>query len=208
MTMFSDNHRELLRRIVTQSDDGAAYELILVQYRPLLCKILVDHNIPQEAHYDLLMDFYLYLRDGNHDVADQTYPFAMLMSLNSPDAFPTWLKVVFSRWLNRRIGAEAGRNDMEIGSANLPDSADDDSGVGFTNMYMAVLVIEEINMKFSAPERLVFFSDLFALCTHRPSASELQHILQTTPGNVRVIQSRVRKKAKAVARSVMARYER
>ena len=164
MTMFSDNHRELLRRIVTQRDDGAAYELILVQYRPLLCKILVDHNIPQEAHYDLLMDFYLYLRDGN--------------------------------------------NDVEIGAANLPDSADDDSGVGFTNMYMAVLVIEEINMKFSAPERLVFFSDLFALCTHRPSAPELQHILQTTPGNVRVIQSRVRKKAKAVARSVMARYER
>lgn len=192
---------KLLQSVITNHSDGAAYELIMVRFRPLLCKIMRQNEIPQEAEYDLLMDFYLYLRDGKGEDADRCFPFAMFMGLNSPETFPLWLKIVFKRWISRRLGKATSKEDSIGNPGELPDEIEENN-IQFTSLYMAIMVMETVNSTFSAPERLIFFYDLYTIMVSEPSYISLSNTLKTTEGNIRVMRSRVKKKVRKVAEHI------
>lgn len=185
---------ELVELARTDHNDGAAYYLIMVVCRPLLCGIMNNANIKEEIQYDVLMDFFLYLRDGNikKEEDNPVFTYHLFLTINNPKAFTSWVRTVFVRFLNKRLLSEKQYKQIE------DNVTDDESFDGYTmsDLKTAITLFEEVNESFSAPERFVFFSDLHALYTGYNVTSEMAQVLCCTMNNVRVMRSRVKTKVR------------
>lgn len=185
---------ELVELARTNHNDGAAYYLIMVTCRPLLCGIMNNAGVEEEAQYDVLMDFFLYLRDGNKKVEDDklAFTYQLFLTINNPSTFNSWVRTVFVRFMNKKLATQ--KNFREIEDYVADDETFD--GYSLEDLHTAILLFEEVNECFSAPERYVFFSDMYALYSEENVTSEMARVLNCTINNVRVMRSRVKAKVR------------
>ncbi len=188
---------ELIHIVTCKHDDGAAYYLIMVVMRPKLMGILCSKGVDEEIRYDIMMDFFLYLRDGNPNRTatslDLTY--TMLLSIKDTKSFPYWISTVFTRFLNKRLSNEPNFEEIKD---NISDDEKFD-GYSLSDINTAIILFEQVNLRFSAPERYVFFNDLYSLYDNMNMTKEIARVLDCTDNNVRVMRSRVKSKVRKLA---------
>ena len=182
-------------------NDQEGYDLIHVQMRPMLTTEMNLQGVSQEEQYDVLMEFYLYLRDGAHP-EEPHRPYEMLLLVRDRASLIPWIRTVFRRWFQRNggkyvgqgCGREAEENDLgESGDSELFQTGD---------LMKVILLLEYVNEHFSAPERYVFFSDLDALRYGRKATSEIAEMLMCTDNNVRVMRTRVKAKIRKTLKTL------
>ena len=180
--MFGQDLNKLM-----ENRDGYVYRT-LFKHKPMFQQIMRHYDISDEQReYDILMDFYFYLRgDGE--------PFAMLDGIKNEKALPSWLKTVFSRYMSRHA-TFAERMSHDVSEFDkIPDNEDDSRTYSISDLNTAVLLIEQVNETYSAPERVIFFADLDALASKRHSTEEVLSVLHCTEGNLRVMRHRLKKR--------------
>lgn len=185
---------ELVELARNEHNDGAAYYLIMVTCRPLLCGIMNKAGFAEEIQYDVLMDFFLYLRDGNKKENDDklAFTYQLFLTIQNPSTFTSWVHTVFTRFMFRRYFSNDIHKEIED---NVVDDETFD-GYSMDDLQTAIILFEEVNERFSAPERYVFFSDLYALYSEKSVTSEIAEVLNCTMNNVRVMRSRVKNKVR------------
>ena len=73
--------------------------------------------------------------------------------------------------------------------------ADEEGLFSLSELDEAIRLLELVNRSFSAPERYIFFSDLYAMKSGRNyEAGQLAARLGCTPGNLRVMRHRLKTK--------------
>lgn len=186
---------ELLDRIRYRQDDGAAYYLIFNKARPALYLVMRDNGIMNEdGQYDTLMNFYLYLRDGAKK--NDPVPYAVFLLIREPDKLLGWIKQTFKYYLldeakiaGKKQEAEKDFHKEQGGKERIFTTGDLD---------IVIHTLEMVNKQFSAPERYLFFSDMYAMQTGKKDmVTELTETLQCTPGNLRVMRHRIKVKVRA-----------
>lgn len=173
---------------IMDNRDGYVYRLLFETYRPMFQKIMFENNINDAQNtYDVLIDFYLYLRGENE-------PFTMLSSIKNEKAMPAWLRTVFKRFLLHRINKNQNIENGEEYLAKLPDDNDDEKIYTISDLQTAIMLIEHVNATYSAPERVIFFADIDAINKNVYSMYEIMRVLNCTEGNVRVMRHRLKKR--------------
>lgn len=194
---------ELLDRIRYRQDDGAAYYLVFNKARPALYSIMIDNGIlNDDDQYDTLMDFYLYLRDGAKK--NDPVPYAAFLLIREPDKLVGWIKQTLkfhllekAKIIDKKLEAEKGFHN-QLDNKERIFTADD--------LEIVIYILEMVNRDFSAPERYLFFSDMYAMQTGKKDiAAELMETLQCTPGNLRVMRHRIKAKVKILLQKSLIR---
>lgn len=186
------SYSELLDKICCRHDDGAAYYLVFNKARPALYSIMLDNGILNEDdQYDTLMDFYLYLRDGAKD--KNPNPYAAFLLIREPNKLLGWIKQTFKYHLLD----EARRVDKKLKAEKdfLYKQGDNERIFTTDDLEVVIHTLEMVNEQLSAPERYLFFSDMYAMQAGKKNiVAELTETLQCTPGNLRVMRHRIKAK--------------
>lgn len=192
-------YKDLLNRIRYDHDDGAAYYLIFNKIRPALNVVMKDFGkFEGNEQYDILMNFYLYLRDGYRKKSDLDYkikeiPYAALLLIHEPEKLMGWVKQTFWFYMKEKVQSEGKENCAEKVFHEMKN--DGEKIYSLNDLDVAIQLLETVNEQFSAPERFLFFSDMYALQTGRKElVEELTETLYCTPGNLRVMRHRIKEK--------------
>lgn len=198
---------DLLDRIRYNHDDGAAYYLIFNKVRPALNVVMRDFDThDSNEQYDTLMNFYLYLRDGNRkkegtDGSIKEIPYAGLLLIREPERLMGWVKRTFWIYLTEQAKSKGKENNAERGFHEIKNK--EEKVYSLNDLDIAIRLLEVVNEQFSAPERFLFFSDMYALQTGRKELlEELTDTLLCTPGNLRVMRHRIKSKIKGFLESI------
>ncbi len=190
---------ELVERLCYAADDGAMYYLLFVRLQEKLTDELYRYGVGgEDANYDTLMDFFFYLRDGER--GDNPMPYASLMLIRDAERLDGWIWRCFRYFLAARYK----RLKQTVAWEEVPVMADADSAHIFTSEELDVVIrlLELVNRSFSAPERYVFFSDMYAMKTGRGRmAEELSATLGCSLGNLRVMRHRIKMKIRSLLKS-------
>lgn len=187
-------------QIMRDTDEGRVYTDIFENYRVQMDRVMNDYNVPEEEHYDQLMDFYLFLRDNKNG------PFFSYLTIDAAHKEASkaqWLRTVLRNYLNRKLTKELEETPLD----EVADMSDEDSNM-FTvhDVRMAVDVLDRVNKTFSAPERVVFFYDLYSVCNDDDFPTErAMELLACTEGNLRVMKHRVKKKVRELVKKMEER---
>lgn len=200
-------YEDLLNRIRHNHDDGASYYLIFNKARPALNAVMKDFGkYDGNEQYDILMNFYLYLRDGNckknePDNKIKEIPYAALLLIREPEKLMGWVKRTFWFYLEEQVQSEGKENNAEKEFHDIKN--DGEKIYSLNDLDIAIRLLEIVNEQFSAPERFLFFSDMYALQTGRKELlEELTEVLFCTPGNLRVIRYRIKGKIRVFLESL------
>lgn len=200
-------YKDLLNRIRHDHDDGTAYYLIFNKARPALSAVMRDFDkYDGNEQYDILMNFYLYLRDGNrnkNEAGDKVkeIPYAALLLIREPEKLMGWRKQTFWFYMKEQAQSEGKENCAEKEFHEVKN--DGEKVYSLNDLDVAIQLLEIVNEQFSAPERFLFFSDMYALQTGRKApVEELTETLFCTPGNLRVMRHRIKGKIKVFLESI------
>lgn len=204
----NDSLEELVEKVVHNHDDGAAYYLLTEKVRQRLNSIMFEHSIDIDDQYDTIMELYLYLRDGKNGKDNEpNVPYQMMLTLNNAAAFIPWITVVFKRFIERKqqqnistVSQSFDSRDNEVSA----DSSQNEQIFEIDDLEKAILIIETINETFSAPERYLFFSDLYALRYPAEEKEDLKSVLNCTENNIRVMRHRIKERVRKVALQITA----
>lgn len=188
----------LVERLCNTADDGAMYYLIFMRLHDHLCDEMARYGIVDEdVCYDTLMDFFFYLRDGEH--RDHPMPYASLMLIRDVAKLDGWMWRCFRYFLAGRYKREK-RSEEVTRMAGMEDGdTDDEELFSLGELEVAIRLLELVNRSFSAPERYIFFSDLYAMKSGQSrDAHELAARLGCTQGNLRVMRHRLKAKIRSL----------
>ena len=193
------DNAELLDRLCYAGDDGAMYYLLFDRLRESLIDELNRYSIfDEDTEYDTLMDFFFYLRDGER--GDNPMPYASLMLIRDAEKLNGWLWRCFRYFLAARYKKQKQVVSLE----NVTEISDDYCTHIFTpdELDIVIRLLELVNRSFSAPERYIFFSDMYAMRTGKSHiAEELSTVLGCSTGNLRVMRHRVKMKIKSLLKN-------
>lgn len=184
--------------IMRDTEDGQVYTAIFDTFRVQMERVLGNYSIESaEERYDYLMDFYLHLRD------DKNGPYHAYLTIRAEHKEASraqWLRTTFRNYMNRRFVEKLPSLD---GNEELVEEED---SFAVRDVRMAVDVLDRVNKTFPAPERVVFFYDLWAVSYDEKFPTEkVTEMLGCTEGNLRVMKHRVRNKVKRVVKSLEER---
>lgn len=184
----------LVERLCHAADDGAMYYLIFTRLYNHLCDEMARYGIvDDDVRYDTLMDFFFYLRDGEH--RDNPMPYASLMLIRDASKLDGWMWRCFRYFLAGCYKKEK-RTEESTRMAGLNDDDTEEEGLfSLGELEVAIRLLELVNRSFSAPERYIFFSDLYAMKSGRDrDAGDLAARLGCSQGNLRVMRHRLKAK--------------
>lgn len=195
MTRYEEmDNAALVERLCHAADDGAMYYLIFRRLNGKLCDEMARYGIVDEdARYDMLMDFFFYLRDGEH--GDNPMPYASLMLIRDVAKLDGWMWRCFRYFLAGCYKKEKRAEELSRMAGMERGDVDEEGLFSLRELDVAIRLLELVNRSFSAPERYIFFSDLYAMKSGRNyEAGELAARLGCTPGNLRVMRHRLKTK--------------
>lgn len=197
----SMENAELMERLCYASDDGAMYYMLFVRFQEILGEELDRYDIyDDEARYDVMMDFFFYLRDGER--GDNPMPYASLMLVCDVENLAGWMWRCFRSYLATRY-----KNLTQKTASDDWSEAEDVYGTHiFTSddQNIAIRLLGLVNRSFSAPERYVFFSDMYAMKMGKELiVEELSARLGCSPENLNVIRRRIKMKIKVLLKNVI-----
>ena len=181
----------LVERLCHAADDGAMYYLIFVRMHDTLRKEMGRYDmVDEDVCYDTLMDFFFYLRDGEH--RDNPMPYASLMLIRDASRLDGWMWRSFRYFL---AGRYKKAKQTEKAVMDRSDIDEEETFFSPGEIDVAIRLLELVNRSFSAPERYIFFSDLYAMKNgSKRDTYELAVTLGCTQGNLRVMRHRLKNK--------------
>ena len=182
-----------------ETDDGKVYTDIFVTFRSQMERVLDDYNVPSEAHYDQLMDFYFFLRDNKNG---PFYSYLTIKAVHNEASRAQWLRTVLRNHLNRKHIQELVESQVSL-NEEIELAEEEEHQYTIQDIRMAVDVLDRVNKTFSAPERLIFFYDLDTVTDDMVFPTEkAMRLLNCTEGNLRVMKHRVKKKVREIVKKM------
>lgn len=194
-----NNNMVTPEQIMHDTDDGRVYTAIFETFRWQMDRVLDDYKVPSEDHYDQLMDFYFFLRDNKNG---PFYSYLTIKAEHKEASRAQWLRTVLRNYLNRKQIKELMEIQVPL-DEEMEMMGEEDPVFVVHDVRMAVDVLDRVNKTFSAPERVVFFYDLEAVCDDSEFPTErAMKLLSCTEGNLRVMKHRVKKKVRGIVKEM------